>query len=978
MRKFLSVLCLALIGTGASVSAHKHEGESSLNYSIYANYTQLRGVHMSRLAATQQLAKEQFHGWNATPDKLTGMFRDMYGPAMQVPGATNIERAQALIAGKLAAMGVNTDEWAMTRDLSVNHASFVDFKQVVHGREVVFTNLSFRFTTDGRLQRVKMKNFGTPEQDMLPVLSANDVLNGAAMTQGMTGTSIDKKEITGDWVWFPIPNQSGYAIHPAWPFIMTGTGHNEMPFELTGYVDAITGDLLYRSNSVNETFDVTVKANIHMATPVAPTTEVLMSDMRVTIGGNNYITDDTGFVSVGSANVPVSVTYSVRGPWSVVRVGGNTPSFTANMATSPATYTLPIPDTTTPEFRAVSAFYHVNKIHDYMKSHWPSFTGMDNNPLNTNVDINGNTCNAFYRNDQYSINFYRPQTSCRAFSMVSDIVYHEYGHGISYRFYSANGTTFRNGALGEANSDVWAMCINRDGVVGDGAYFNGGNIRSYLGAPKVFPDNLVGQVHNDGEIVAGAWWDVAVNTGSIDTMAKLFTLTHYDLPNGPNGTEGEIYHDVLISALMNDDDDANLSNGTPHFNEIIEAFARHGIYLLSDAIIEHKEVANQSDNTPVTINAKLVLSNPAFFDKLYLVYRDRYGAGTWDSVTMTNVSGNDYTGQIPGFPRGSIVDYYFRAHDVVAASSYGLPKGYDPAALLSELTLPYQYAIGIGYRRYTMDFEGNIEGWQLGDADDNATGGIWVHDVPVASYDGGLIIQPGNDNTTGSGKCLVTGNAAPLAPAGTNDVDNGKTTVLTPYFDLHFYEPIIEYYRWFSADRGSSANLRTDYWTVEMRPKNSIIWKRVDYTRESDQNWRRRIFRVSEYFQGLTTIQMRFVAEDKIIAGLPQNGQNIVEAAVDDFIIYEGSPLSVTDKAAVEAKIYPNPADNLVNIEVPADSKGSIILYDVTGKIISKTIVTAGQQKYSINTSAIPAGTYLVMIQTQYAVQNNKVIISHN
>ncbi|MBZ0100510.1 MAG: T9SS type A sorting domain-containing protein, partial [Taibaiella sp.] len=673
-----------------------------------------------------------------------------------------------------------------------------------------------------------------------------------------------------------------------------------------------------------------------------------------------------------------TVTYSVRGPWSVVRVGGNTPSFTALMLTSPATYSLPIQDTTQPEFRAVSAFYHVNKVHDFMKGYWPSFTGMDANPLNTNVDISGNTCNAFYSNGNYSINFYGPQNACRAFSIVSDIVYHEYGHGISYRFYSANGANFSNGAMGEGNSDVWAMCINRDGVVGDGAYINGGNIRSYLGTPKVYPNDIIGEVHADGEIIAGAWWDVAVNTGSIDTMAKLFTLTHYDLPNGPNGTEGQVYHDVLISALMNDDDDANLGNGTPHFTEIVEAFARHGIYLLSDAEVEHKEVPHQPNNTAVAINAKLILSNPTFFDKLYLIYRDRYGAGTWDSVAMTNTSGNDYTAQIPGFPGGTIVDYYFRAQDIVSVSSFGLPKGFNPSVNWSELTLPYQYAVGIGYRRYTQDFEGSIDGWQLSDPTDNATGGQWVHDTLVASSDNGLIIQPGTDNTNGNGKCLVTGNANPISPASAADVDNGKTTVLTPYFDLPFYEPVIEYYRWYSNDRGSNSNLRTDYWTVEIHPQNSIIWKRVDYTKQSDQNWRRRIFRVSEFFTNVKTIQMRFVAEDRVLNGYPQNGQNVVEAAIDDFIIYEGSPLTIADKNAVEAKIYPNPADEMVNVVVPAGSKGSITLYDVTGRTITKVDITEGADTYGIVTSAIPAGTYLVLVQTQFAVQNNKVVISHN
>src|SRR5690606_7482335 len=116
-----------------------------------------------------------------------------------------------------------------------------------------------------------------------------------------------------------------------------------------------------------------------------------------------------------------------------------------------------------------------------------------------------------------------------------------------------------------------------------------------------------------------------------------------------------------------------------------------------------------------------------FFDKLYLVYRDRYGAGTWDSVAMTNSSGNNYSAQIPGYPGGTIVDYFFKAQDIVTVSSFGLPKGFNPATDLSELTLPYQYAVGIGYRRHVQDFEGSIDNWVLGDPSDNASGGVWVH-----------------------------------------------------------------------------------------------------------------------------------------------------------------------------------------------------------------------------------------------------------
>lgn len=977
MRKFVSAVCLLLSGTCISATAQESEGNDHFNYSVFGAYSQYDIVNATQAQKTQQQAAALLPGWSATTDKLTGLFADMYGPAATVDGKDNYQKALQLMSGKLAAMGVNVAEWSKTRDVQLSHAAFVDFSRAVDGHKVLFSSLGFRFTTDGRLQRVKMRSYGTPENGVQPTVSKQDVLAGTALTQGIEGYNVDKKEVKDDWVWFPIPTQKGYVMHPAWPFHVTGIGEHEMPFDLDGYVDATNGELLYRTNSVNETFEVTVKANIHVASPMTPTTEVMMNAMTVKVGAQNLQTNDTGYIKANVSG-PSSVTYELSGPWSRIKLSGSTPSFVQHNPNSPDVYHLPIQDTTSANFRAVSAFHYVNTVHDYMKGKFTNFTGMDANPLTTNVDIGTTTCNAYYTDGAYSINFYSPQTGCRAFSEVSDIVYHEYGHGISYRFYSANGTYFRNGAMGEANSDVWAMCINRDGIVGEGAFYNGGAIRNYTHSvqPKVYPENLVGEVHADGEILAGSWWYVALNTGSVDTMAKLFTQTYYDLPNGPTGTEGQVYHDVLISALMNDDDDANLGNGTPHFKAIVDAFASHGIYLLSDAQIDHTEVPNQPVNTPTDINAKLTLTNPAFFDKLYLVYRDRNGAGTWDTVAMNNTSGTNYNAQIPGFPGGTIVDYFFMANDVVDASSYGLPEGYEANGTSSEMTLPYQYGVGVNAIRVRQDFEGNLDGWKLGLPSDNATGGIWTQAVPIGTSDNGQPVQTGKDHTTGTGKCLVTGNSS--SSVSGDDVDNGKTTVVTPYFDIPFYEPVIEYYRWYSNNRGSTSNRRTDYWMVDLQPKGSVLWRRVDYTRQSDQHWRRRIFKLSEFYSGQAPIMMRFTAEDRVIPNVTSNGQNVVEAAIDDFAIYEGAPLGVDNtNAVVKAEVYPNPADNKLNLVVAQGSKGTATLYDITGKVISVTQLSDEQTAYTINTAGLASGTYMVLIQTQNIIQNIKVAVTH-
>jgi len=97
---------------------------------------------------------------------------------------------------------------------------------------------------------------------------------------------------------------------------------------------------------------------------------------------------------------------------------------------------------------------------------------------------------------------------------------------------------------------------------------------------------------------------IVKNVGSTDSMAKLFAETLLsDKPDGANGTEGVVYYEMLIGALVNDDNDANLANGTPHMPEIVKAFAKHGIYLLQDITVSHNEIDHQPAGTVTKVNA---------------------------------------------------------------------------------------------------------------------------------------------------------------------------------------------------------------------------------------------------------------------------------------------------------------------------------------------------------------------------------------
>src|SRR5207247_1709953 len=109
------------------------------------------------------------------------------------------------------------------------------------------------------------------------------------------------------------------------------------------------------------------------------------------------------------------------------------------------------------------------------------------------------------------------------------------------------------------------------------------------------------------------------------------------------------------------------------------------------------------------------------------------------------------------------------------------------------------------------------QGWVVGAPGDDAETGIWIQAAPEGTRRGNVQVQPAEDHTPPPGfMCFVTGNAAPNSDPGTNDVDNGHTTLTTPIIDAvadgHVH-PVFEYYRWYSNDQGTNTD---DYWTVDI------------------------------------------------------------------------------------------------------------------------------------------------------------------
>ena len=116
----------------------------------------------------------------------------------------------------------------------------------------------------------------------------------------------------------------------------------------------------------------------------------------------------------------------------------------------------------------------------------------------------------------------------------ADIVYHEYGHGLTWRMIGGMSGKLA-GAIGEGASDVNAFLVNGDDRIGEYAYSNALGIRRYpyQGYPLTYADVTGSEVHNDGEIYAGAMWRVYQNYLEAGlTVDELF----HDFVDGMNYT----------------------------------------------------------------------------------------------------------------------------------------------------------------------------------------------------------------------------------------------------------------------------------------------------------------------------------------------------------------------------------------------------------------------------------------------------------
>ena len=857
---------------------------------------------------------------------------------------------------KLSMLNVsNCDVKLQSHSKNDKYTNFI-YTQLFNSLDVIDSRLYIKQTHNNEVVVFGLDLFNDINISITPLISEEDAINSSVTNLPY---KITESTVNEDLKILPIPSNNKYDYDLVY-IVSIETKILIGPAKYICYVDAHSGELLMRNNQVkyeSPISNVHVEGEVYTSNPFNPASTEDFVNLKIRHNNVDYYTDTSGNAILSSSNG--QATYYLEGLYTQVMTNGSTPNFNISASVPSVSF-----DNSNSTISERTAFVAVNKIHKHFKNLFPSFTGLDF-PMETNVDIATANCNAFYSGG--TINFYAEGGGCQSTANIPDVAYHEYGHAINdYRYNNQVGMW--NGALNEGTADIWALSLTEYPVLGEGWYTNdpNSNVREYDSTSKVYPQDLVGEVHADGEIICGAFWKTYENLGSMSQALNLFADLYDSGPDGPNGTEGIIYTDVLLEFLDSDDNDGNIFNGTPNDIAIVDAFAKHGITLLSNAVLSHNPVEEGIHQTLTDIDANISMTYPWALENAYCFYRVN-AQSNWDSIPMSLVSGTDYSAQIPQYSSGNIVSYYLTLID-----TYGHMSGITPFSSNLQTHPNIPYFILIGYELMEeQDFDFNIGFWDVSDPSDNATTGLWEIGVPEGTfYDGTVPVQPGSQNTPQGAYCAFTGNDNTGGTIGANDVDGGHTTLTSPVYDLTDYtNPTFTYHRWYTNSPPTGANPSADWWQVQVSD-DGMNWIYVENNKTSDNRWRKFAFRVKDYVSVTDNFQIRFIASDSIRTGLYLDGGSLVEAAVDDVYLYDQSQATSSIEMEYEIEIFPNPTSGLVTINIPQES--TLKIFNVIGDLIDQ--INLNNDINNVDISEFSDGIYYFEIYKDKLIFTKKII----
>lgn len=938
--------CLAALALTASTAAafDSHDESASLEIPLLGDTQRAALASRPAMDLSSLRAADLGMGWKAQLDPRTGFARMAYGGSIVAASIIRDEAQAESIARQFVSLhqdllGVQADNARLGDVRQALGKYAVHFQQVIDGIPVYKGDAFVLMSASGRIGAFGSNFEPRPEGGLQrATVSMAGAIAMAASSIGAT-PSLDRPQ-TGDLYLMPAPSGELLELTPVWRTVF----ESSEPFgKWETFVHGVTGEILGRRNLY---FPVNVSGSSTgdvAANPVSygycdGYSTFPFKNQTVTIqGGASAQTDASGNVTIPNAgSTPVNVTAQFLGPFSNVnRFSGLGADASQTISVTPGTPFAMSWVLANSRNDERTTFYMANRVHDFIKAVDPTLTQADY-AMPSVIGRTDGFCpgNAWW--DGNAMNYCSAASIYFNTGEMGNVISHEFGHGVTQWTYGRHGQPEPPGGLHEGNSDVLANFTDRQPIIGLGFSTStgcGSGIRNSVNS-LTYPSSNENGGHTAGQVIAGfhwlSWQALLGVLPQAQADAVAFSTWHAARDLGTPQT----FPAQVLWTFMADDDDANLGNGTPHYDQLCPAAIQKGFQcpeLLVGVFIAHSPLAHTTNGSlgfdvTATITSTIAAMDPSQLKTFY-----RVNGGSLNEILMTSTGNPDeYSAHVPALSQSSEVEYYISATDL-AANTRTSPTNAPTSMHAFDVAWAYD------------NLEAGSVGWQAGVPGDNAVTGLWGRFDPV-----GTSAQPADDATPAPGIfCFITGQCGAgggscgsgCSDYGCNDVDAGTTTLLSPVYNLAGATSAkIKFARWYSNDQGGAPG--EDSWVVDVSNNGGTTWTNIENTIVSSA-WITVSRDLGALFGTLDQVRLRFRASDLI-------NPSLVEGAVDELRIlatFAGTDAPVMAEAAAPAVLaldpsQPNPfrSQTRIDYSVPRQSDVQLSVYDIGGREVRKLV----------------------------------------
>lgn len=792
-------------------------------------------------------------GWRASFDSRTGVPQRLYGPGIAAPGSVSSPLvaetfARAMLERHIAllAPGAKPGDFQLVSNDLDSGMRTIGFVQRANGLRVQGGQVSFRFKNDRlfvigseAIPRVQVEvptvlvDASVAEARALEWIDT-DFFSGAASPSSGSPTAAG----VGDPLVLPVAGgRTRIETFVVLPVTIEAPG-----LRFVVYVDASSGRPVAREQTLRFA-NASVSGHVPVRSPsYGNRYDAPLPLAKANVEGTGVKTTDVGLI-----------TWSGVSPTPVELFLDGDRAKSLNDEGPEATLLVALTDTQSYVWDGsadasldaqITSFVHAGLVREYARSFAPAL-GFLNAQVRATVNIN-DVCNAY--SDGTTINFYRAGSGCENTGRIADVVYHEYGHSI-HAHAVIEGVGAFEGALSEGVSDYLSATVTGDPGMGRGFFLSSQELRN-IDPPndeQVWPQDLTGEVHQDGLIIGQSLWDLrkelVTKMGETEGVARanyLYYQAHRRAVDIPT---------MHTEALAADDDDGDITNGTPNVCEINRAFRRHGLVpvTVASTSLGLAPATQEGFDVSVQLVGLFPQCESDALGQAVLTWKNRDKPSEQGTIVM-DANANVLSATIPSQVEGSVVQYGVNV-TFTEGNALNLPD--NPADPW------YEFFVGDVIPLYCTTFETDPadEGWThgLSAGEPNEGADDWGWGEPKGSA------QNGDPTVAYSGERVYGNDLVPKPNYNGNYQPNIENWSKTPVVDVQGHKNVrLQYRRWLNVEDAH-------YDQATILSNEELLWTNGDSKQgngsdvhHQDKEWRFHDVDLSSTISPQGTVQVGF------------------------------------------------------------------------------------------------------------------------